>query len=129
MSNTHRNLVVLGLAVALGMGVYPPWKFTRVDGPQVVRERPAGYSLIWDPPKAYRRGLPDPAVLDPYLAAMSSLAPDPNSMPRVDFARLLLQMFVVGLGTAMVCLAARPRTAPDDLTDDGDFELAEEDQP
>jgi len=59
MNPIQKQLLVLGAALVLAMGVYPPWvRFThyvfpsRVIATETQTEVPAGYSWIWEPPRA-----------------------------------------------------------------------------
>lgn len=75
MNENQKRLLLIGIAIAVLMGLVPPWT-TTLHYQSIHLERPAGYSFIFAPPKA--------ELLDSV---------------GIDFRRLLLQWTALALAT------------------------------
>jgi hypothetical protein len=84
ISKLQRNLIGIGVAVVVLMGVVPPWAETYQDRSISQVHRPVGYMPLWLPPPSSRSG-----------AAYGV---------RVDWSRLSLQWLLVGVTTGGLCL-------------------------
>jgi hypothetical protein len=83
MNAKQRSAVQVGIAVAVLMGIFPPWTDSfRFE--QVISQGAAGYSFILDPPKAE------------YFHTIT-----------IDLSRLLVQWVVVALAVACGFLSLR----------------------
>ena len=72
----RRRVAILGLLLFVAMGLCPPWVYTFSPTGAATTTRPAGYHLLFDPPK-----------------------PDRNSSQagiRIDISRLAIQWAVLG---------------------------------
>jgi len=93
MNPIQKQLLVLGVAVMVVMGVYPPWvrirqNVTRMPyatAAQAETQEPAGYAFIYEPPQA------NPSQYGQFYEGV-----------RIDFGRLLIQwtsvILVLGAG-------------------------------
>ena len=82
-SKQIRILIAAGV-IFVGMGLFPPWTYT-LDAESIHRERPAGYELIFDPPR--------PEYLSKDYGGV-----------RLDISRLLIQWIVLSAATGGLIL-------------------------
>lgn len=82
MAKAQRLILVLGVAVFLVMGVYPPWEF---GYPKGYPSEPTGYGPIWSPPDA-KSG---------------------RFHARIDIDRLFVQWAMVAAATGIASAVAR----------------------
>ncbi|MEZ4490566.1 MAG: hypothetical protein R3C24_10520 [Cyanobacteriota/Melainabacteria group bacterium] len=47
MKNVKPIILILGLLIMVGIGIYPPWVYQNSDG----KSTPMGYAPIWAPPE------------------------------------------------------------------------------
>ena len=80
MNEKQRRIILVGIAVIVFMGIYPPWTFT-FKGNTTYSEEPAGYGLIVSPPDKKQ---------DSFYHGI-----------KIDTSRLLIQWAVVGAAIGM----------------------------
>ena len=104
MTRTQQWVFVVGLLVAIVMGLYPPWQFAELRSAGT-RTVPAGYSFLAKPPQVFITG--PQSVVSRALGYDPPLVVDERKMPQIDFQRLGLQWVLVSLVAAAMGIATR----------------------
>ena len=77
MNHKQKKVLLIGIAVIVLMGLFPPWQETRARENRPLSRSPAGYHFILTPPSGYR-----------------------SIGYTLDFARIAVQFIEVGAITA-----------------------------
>lgn len=105
MNGRQRVVMWVGIAVIVGMGLYPPWVDT-LDYEGLHFEWPGPYSWLWEPPaarKTFDINVFPNRELETRMYATGI---------HIDMARLLIQWACVGLVAAGLVVSLKRRDDP-----------------
>jgi hypothetical protein len=96
LNTTQRVIILVGIVLIVGIGIYPPWTYT-FTSKTIYKEEPAGYAFIASPPQ-----LPTDAHMTGRSPRAVIVLPSPGYGLKIDMWRLLIQWAVTiaasGLG-------------------------------
>jgi hypothetical protein len=101
MQKTQQIIVLIGIALAVAMALFPPWSF--VDENKV--SQPMGYAPIWKPPVNRHQ---DSAEIFGIKLNLDLQTQKANS---IDLGRLAIQILLVAAVTAGAVVLLKPSSA------------------